>query len=166
MGLEFREGLFDRVEVRAVGREEAQGRACRLDRFADVSSLVAGQIVHDDDVAGPEFGDEHLADIGSERIAVDRAVEHHRGDHAGIAQARDEGGGFPMAVGHTGAQAFASSAAAMAARHIGRRPGFVDEHEPVGVEVDLVLEPVPATAQDVGPVLLGGVRGLFLRVIL
>jgi hypothetical protein len=56
----------------------------------------------------------------------------------------------------------------MAARHVGRRPGFVDEHQPVGVEVevDLVLEPVPATAQDVGPVLLGGVRGLFLRVIL
>ena len=75
MGLEFREGLSDWVEVRTIGRKEAQGRTFRLDRFADFSTFVARQIVHDDDVTGPEFGDVHLAHTGSERIAVDRAVE-------------------------------------------------------------------------------------------
>ncbi len=71
-----------------------------------------------------------------------------------------------MPVRHTRAQPLAASASAVLARHVGRRPGFVDEDEPVGVEIESPLEPVPATAQDVGPVLLGGVRGLFLRVIL
>ena len=36
----------------------------------------------------------------------------------------------------------------------------------VGVEVELALEPGPTLVQDVGPLLLGGVRGLFLRVML
>jgi hypothetical protein len=53
----------------------------------------------------------------------------------------------------------------MSAGHVGRGPGFVDEDQPARVEIGLVLEPVPALGQDVGAVLLGGVRGLFLRVI-
>jgi hypothetical protein len=54
----------------------------------------------------------------------------------------------------------------MAACHVGAGPGLVDEHQAVGIEVELTLEPGPALAQDVGPLLLGGVRGLFLRVML
>ena len=44
-------------------------------------------------------------------------------------------------------------------------PGLVDEHQPVRIEIELALEPVLAPLQDVGAVLLGGVRRLFLRVI-
>lgn len=39
--LEAREGLFDRVEVKAVGRKEAQCRASRFDAFADRGTLMA-----------------------------------------------------------------------------------------------------------------------------
>ena len=53
----------------------------------------------------------------------------------------------------------------MGAGHVGRRPGFVNEHEAVQIELGLALEPVLAPLQDVGTILLGGVRGLFLRVI-
>ena len=45
-------------------------------------------------------------------------------------------------------------------------PGFVDEHKAVGIEIQLVIEPGPATLHDVQTILLGRVRGLFLRVIL
>ena len=71
-----------------------------------------------------------------------------------------------MAMGNAGTKPLAASASSVATRHVGRGPGLVDEHQPVGVEVELTLEPVPAVAQDIGPVLLGGVRGLFLRVML
>jgi hypothetical protein len=37
---------------------------------------VAAEIVHDDDVAGLQGGDEDLLDIGSEALAVDRAIEN------------------------------------------------------------------------------------------
>jgi len=53
----------------------------------------------------------------------------------------------------------------MATRHVGRCPGLVDEDEPLGVEIELPLEPLLATLQDVGAFLFGGVCGLFFRVI-
>ena len=70
-----------------------------------------------------------------------------------------------MAVGHADAQAFAAAATAMRAGHLGRGPGLVDEDEAVGVEIDLAVEPRLAPLQDVGAILLAGVRSLFLRVI-
>jgi len=60
-------------------------------------------------------------------------------------------------------------AAPVAARHAGGCPPCasldVDEHQPVGIEAELVLEPFFTPGQDVGAVLLGGVRGLFLCVM-
>ena len=70
-----------------------------------------------------------------------------------------------MAMGRADAQAFATPAAAMRAGQLRRGPGLVDEDEPLGIEVELALEPVLAPLQDVGAILLAGVRGLFLRVM-
>ena len=67
---------------------------------------MAGEIVHDDDVAWPELGDEHLLDVGLEGVAVDRAVEHQGRDNAVEAQAGDEGRGLPVAVRNAGEPAF------------------------------------------------------------
>lgn len=126
---------------------------------------MAGQVVHDDHVAASEVGHEDLSNIGFEPVAVDRAVEHHRRDHAGHAQACNQCGRLAMAVWVTHPQPLAPPAAAMAARHVGRRPGLLDEHQPLGVEVELAIEPVLARTQDVGAILLDRVPGLFLRVI-
>lgn len=52
----------------------------------------------------------------------------------------------------------------MSAGHIGLGPGFVDEDETLGIQVDLPVEPGLTLAQDIRSVLLAGVRGLFLRV--
>ena len=51
------------------------------------------------------------------------------------------------------------------AGHVGGGPRLVDEDEAFWVKVELVLEPGRAPPQDVGPVLLGRVRGLFFTVI-
>ena len=64
--LELGEGHFDRVEVGAVEREEEKLFAGAFDPLADPHALVAGEIVHDDDVACAQFGDQHLLDIGLE----------------------------------------------------------------------------------------------------
>src|ERR671938_331933 len=50
--------------------------------------------------------------------------------------------------------------------HVGGSPSLVDEHQPRGIKIQLALEPGLAPLADVGPVLLGGMRRLFLRVIL
>ena len=79
-------------------------------------------------------------------------VRHPAGGEAG-----HEGGGFPVPMGHADAQAFAVPAAPMATRLVGRGPGLVDEDEPVGVEVELRLEPRLRALRGVGAVLLAGV---------
>ena len=53
----------------------------------------------------------------------------------------------------------------MAAGHVRRGPGLVDEDKACRVEIELPLEPLLALLQDVGTILLDSVRGLFLRVI-
>ena len=70
-----------------------------------------------------------------------------------------------MAMRHADPQPLAPAAAAMAARHIGRGPGFIDEDEAFGVEIGLAVEPGLPALQNIRTVLLAGVRGLFLRVM-
>jgi len=72
-----------------------------------------------------------------------------------------EGRGLPVPMRHAGAQALAASAAAMTPRHVGRCPGLVDEDQPLGIEIELAIEPRLALLQDVGAILLGGVRRLY-----
>jgi hypothetical protein len=92
-------------------------------------------------------------------------IEHEGCEHAAQAQRGDGGRGLPVAVRHADAQALPVRGAAMAAGHVGLRPGLVDEDQPRGVEVGLGVEPGLPAYQDVGTILLAGVRGLFLRVI-
>ena len=70
-----------------------------------------------------------------------------------------------MPVRHARTQAVTPSAASMAARRVGRCPGLVDEDQSLGVEIELPLEPLLATLQEVGAFLFGGACGAFFRVI-
>jgi hypothetical protein len=49
----------------------------------------------------------------------------------------------------------------MVAGHVGGSQGFIDEHEPFGIEIELAIEPVLPLAQDVGAVLLDRMASLF-----
>ena len=60
--LELCEHLLDRVEVRTIGRQEQDPGTDGADRPAGRSSLVASQVVEDDDVARRERGNEELLD--------------------------------------------------------------------------------------------------------
>jgi hypothetical protein len=62
--------------------------------------------------------------------------------------------GLAMAKWETHSQAFAFRAATLAAGHVGRRPGFIDEHEARRIEIDLVIEPSAPLPQDAGAFLL------------
>ncbi len=70
-----------------------------------------------------------------------------------------------MAVRKAQAQPLATPAAPVGPGHVGLRPGLVDEDQAIGVEIELPLEPGLPLLQDVRPVLLAGVPGLFLRVM-
>ena len=69
-----------------------------------------------------------------------------------------------MAVGDARAQTLASWRPAAYARHIGRSPGFVDEDQPLGIEIKLTVKPFFAPLQDVRSFLFACVRSLFFHV--
>ena len=91
---------------------------------------MAAQVVEDDDVAGPQGGCEALLDVGAEALGIHGAVEDARCGEAVVAQGADEGGRVPVAVRHGAEEALAARAPAVAARHVGRGAGFVDEDQP------------------------------------
>jgi hypothetical protein len=96
--LEFGESLLNRVEIRAVGRQEEQPPSRLSIASLDAGDLVAGQIVHDDGIARAQRRREDLPDIGAEDVAGQGAVQHVRGGDAGGAQV-GQGDGLPVAVG-------------------------------------------------------------------
>ena len=107
---------------------------------------------------------EHLVDIGLEGMPVDRTIEHHGSCDPVVAQPRHEGSGLPMAVRDPGSEALALRRPAAQPGHVGGGPRLVDEHEPGRIEIELAVEPLFPSAQNVRAVLLGRVGGLFLNV--
>ena len=75
---EFGEHLLDRIEVRAVGRQEEQLGARASEDAADDFGFVAAEVVDDDDVAGLECRQQKLLDVGAEAVAVDRPIDDAR----------------------------------------------------------------------------------------
>jgi len=112
-------------------------------------------------VEGAQGRDEHVADIGFEPVPVDRPVKRHRRDHTGLAQPGDKRRGFAVTMRKADPQPLAPAAASMAAGHVGRGPGLINEHQPVRVQVGLPVEPVKALLQDVRAILFNGVTRLF-----
>ena len=146
-------------------RQQAQAGTGRLDQGLDLAPFVCRQIVHDDDVAGSQFGTEHVLDISLEAGPVDGAVEHEGRHDAAKAQAGHQRRRLPVAVRHAHSQSLTARSAPVSARHLGGGTGLVDEDQALGIEIELALEPVLPRLADVGAILLRGVRGLFLRVM-
>ena len=108
-----------------------------FDGLLNAGDLVAGQIVHDDNIARPQRRGEDLFDISPEDVTVHGAIEAIRGGDAGGAQTGDKSGGFPVTVGHRGQQAQTSGASARAPGHVGCCRGLVEEHQALRVESGL-----------------------------
>ena len=123
------------------------------------------QIVHDDDVAGGEFGRKDLAYISAESIAIHRAIEHKRRHEAADPQPSREGRRLPMAVRNRGKTTLSFRSPPAEACHLGGGRGLVDEDQPFRIKIELPLEPLLASSLNVAALLLGGMRRLFLNVM-
>src|SRR6185503_9597116 len=116
--------------------------------------FVAAEIVHHDDVAWPQLGDENLIHVGLEGAAVDGAVEHHWRNDPRETQARHEGGCFPVAVRNAGAQSLSFGRTAVAPRHVGACPSFVNENKVLGIKIELNIKPCLPPLYDIRAILL------------
>ena len=122
---------------------------------------MTAQIVHHHDVAWTQIRYQELFDPGQKTLAIDGAVEHAWRDDAVTAKTRNEGECLAMTVRHLRDQSPASGTASMQSGHVCLRPGFIDEDQPSGGDLVLVLLPSTPSARDVGAILFAGVQTFF-----
>ena len=159
--LELGEDLFDGVKVWRVWRQEQQFCADAADCAADGRPFVAGEVIHDHDVARRESGHEELFDILKEARPVDRLIENAWRIDPVAAQGGKEGHRLPVAVRHFGVEPLAFECPATQGCHVGLGPGLVDEHEPLGIKPPLILLPLLAPPCHLGPELFCGQHAFF-----
>ena len=70
MRLEFREGHFDRVEIRTAGRQEQEVAPMGLEHPRGGIAVVGGQVVEDDHGPWVQFRDQNLFDAAIEGIPI------------------------------------------------------------------------------------------------
>jgi hypothetical protein len=89
------------------------------DSVANGGALVAGEIVHDDDIACRERWDEALLDIIEEAVAVDRLIQNARCIDPVAPQSGEKGHGFPVAVWGFGVKPLTLGSPAPQRSHVG-----------------------------------------------
>lgn len=109
--------------------------------FADAGSLVASQVVENDDVAWCQCRDQCLLDPGQEDGAVDGTIQNERRHDPVVTQTGQERQGLPMAVGNLGQARLAAWTLAMGPGHIGLYPRLVEEDQAMGINLALMCLP-------------------------
>ena len=159
--LEFGEDLLDGVQIGRVFRQEEELGASGADGPANGLSLMAAEIVHDDDVTWPQGRDEKLLNVDLELLTVDRAVEEPGGVNAIMTECGKKGHGLPVTVGNLGPEPAAPRCPSPERRHVGLGPGLVKEDQAAGLNPVLMGRPLRAPARDVGTILFAGEHGFF-----
>lgn len=158
---QFREGQFDRIEIRAVGREKAQLGTDSFDGGAHRRLFVDGEVIEHNDVTRAQRGHEDLLDISQKRHVVDRPIEHRGSAEALEAERRDDGVGLPVAERRVISQARSARTAPIPPQQIGRHAAFIQEDVLAHVAQRLPRPPLPPGRGDVRPALLVGVYRFF-----
>ena len=160
-GLEFGEELFDEVPIGRRGRQIESPGASRGDGLPDPVHLVAAEVVEEGDVSGLECGAEELLDPGQEQLPIHGPVDDHGSGQSMVAQASDKGRGLPIAKGRRSDASTALGGTAVAARHVGRGPGFIDKDQLFDIHRRLRFTPCASCGLHVLALLRAGVQGFF-----
>lgn len=139
MGLKFREGHLDRVQVREVLGQEEHPCASRPDSGFGPCALVDAEVVKDDDVAGRQRRRQLDLDIVVEGGAVHGVVDHPRRGQPLVAQARDQGLRPLLSIRGAGLEPSSAAGTTAQAGHLCIEAGLVDEHQPARLEAHMGL---------------------------
>ena len=132
--LQLRKRQFNRIEIGTVFRQKPELGADVLNGPPDRWTLVTGQIVHDDDVAGGERRRQDLFDVGEEARAIDGAIKHGGRGKAGDAQRAEKRRRVPAPIWRVVGDAGAVETAAVAPNQIRTDATFIEKDEARGIE--------------------------------
>lgn len=130
MCFEFGEGHLDRVQVRAVWREEEEPCPSLFEDGFGLLAFVAGQVIEDDHVTALERRGQLGFNIGFKDRPVHGTVNDPRSGQAVMAQGGDEGLRSPVTEGGLHLQSLPPASPSPQPCHLGRSPGFIDKDEP------------------------------------
>lgn len=159
--LEFREDLFDRIEVGTVRWQIEQPRARGCNGLAHTGAFVAAEIIQHHDVIFLQRRCQVLLHASQEDFAVDRAVHHQRRSQSIDSQRCQKCRRFPMPVRDIIPHAFAARRPAASTRHVRFGPSLVDKNQLRAIQAQLLQLPASATLGHVRPLLLSGVDDFF-----
>ena len=135
----------------------------RPDGVCHALLLVAAEVVQDHDVARTQLRKKDADDILVEDFAIGGGVDAHAGRPAVAEEGPYERSYTPVAVRSGVTGALAAQGPPVQADHLGRRGGFVDEHEMSGHPFHAFREPVLPPGLDFRTVLFGCPKRFFYR---
>lgn len=135
--------------------------ASTTDRLSHGFSLVGAEVVHDNDVAGPEGRNQKLFDPRREAYSVYGPVEDTGCLDGTGPQGGEECHGRPMAMGGRCLQALPPWTASPQGDHVGLDPCFIDKQQAVRIKPPTPAHPAFPLAKNIRPVLFVGVYGFF-----
>jgi hypothetical protein len=159
--------------VRAVGLPQALDRDVQLlkvhlpyhesDHVLNIAYniLAGGTCLEDLEL---RRNDENYLDALSERLAVEWAVDHHRGDDAVQSNCSHQRAGLPKPGRGRINKSLAPRTPAAVADHRRVYRTFVEEKQPFHIYPRQALFPVVTLGYHIGPLLLAGVQRLFFSV--
>lgn len=155
---EFRECLFDGVQIGAVWRQEQQVSFCSAGLASRTALLLSlPGLVHHHHISGPQGRDQNAFDIGSEVLPL-MGPSNTQG--ASMRSWRNAAMKIEVFPG----QAFALWCLAAQRNHVRLHPSFINEDQPCRIETLLMpLPPVPA-ALHIGAFVLISDQRLFLKL--
>lgn len=106
------EHLFNRVQIRRIGRHIKHVRADALDRCGDARGLVGGQVVHHDDIVRAQCRQGECRNVDREDRPAQRPVDDQRRGQGVTSQGGHDGGDRQMPMRGLADQSFADRRAA------------------------------------------------------
>ncbi len=125
---------------------------------------MSPQVIHHDDVAWAECRHQVEPDPAEEELAVDGSINNQRCRQARGAKRREERGRLPVAVRHARKQPLTLGRPPSRTSHVRFSPRFVDEHEPIWIQLRLLLTQLLAPLRNVRPFPFRGDEDFFLMV--
>ena len=153
--------VFDRVDIRRIGRQVFNAGYCRCNGLLDARHFVRCQVIHHDDVSWSERWNQPFFHPGQEQLPIHRAIEEPRGLRPALSEGGNQCGCLIVSVRHGANQSLANGAAATTAGHLCVGAAFIQKYQAAGWNCSQLLRPLSSGFGHVGSGLLGGVQRFF-----
>src|ERR1700757_3421191 len=159
--LQGMEHQLDRVKVRRILRQVAQGCTNSADRLLYPDNLMEGHIIDHHNVPTLERWGQTLLYVSQECCAIHSSFDQHGSHDPGLTQASDKRHRLPVAHGRVREQPRSAGVPTVKTHHIGRDCRLVDEYEAGSVESALLANPASAPASHVSSLSLCRLQAFF-----